>query len=210
MIVLELFSGTESFSKEARKYGFETVTVDDNRNFNPTIVSDILDVDINKLPMADIIWASPPCRTFSVSSIGKHWNMDNTPKTPQCVVGLEILDKTIEIISVIEPMYWVIENPRGKMRKVIDDMFDKYGIINYRRESVTYCQYGDTRMKPTDLWVSGFEWTPKPMCKNGDTCHERAPRGSKSGTQGLKNRICKSIVPNELCTEILQHILLNK
>lgn len=55
------------------------------------------------------------------------------------------------------------------------------------RYTVTYCQYGDTRMKPTDIWTNHPDPRFKPMCKNGDSCHVPAPRGSKTGTQGLKN-----------------------
>ena len=54
------------------------------------------------------------------------------------------------------------------------------------RYTVTYCQYGDKRMKPTDIWTNHPNPKFKPMCKNGDPCHEKAPRGSRSGTQGIK------------------------
>jgi hypothetical protein len=71
-----------------------------------------------------------------------------------------------------------MENPRGMLRKleVVKDL---------PRYTVTYCQYGDTRMKPTDLWGVVPKWSPRPTCKNGDTCHVSAPRGSRTGTQGL-------------------------
>ena len=62
-------------------------------------------------------------------------------------------------------------------------------------------------MKPTDLWTNLIEkelWTPLPMCKNGEPCHEAAPRGSKTGTQGLKNNYERSKVPQELCLEIIK------
>ena len=56
------------------------------------------------------------------------------------------------IISII-PIYltyWIIENPRGKLRKleIVKDL---------PRTTVTYCQYGDIRMKPTDLWTNLIE-----------------------------------------------------
>ena len=41
------------------------------------------------------------------------------------------------------------------------------------------------------------------MCKNGDDCHESAPRGSRTGTQGLNNAFERSKVPEELCSDIL-------
>lgn len=70
------------------------------------------------------------------------------------------------------------------------------------RYTVTYCQYGDNRMKPTDIWTNHPNPKFKPMCKNGAPCHESAPRGSKTGTQGLKCKIDRSRIPKELCDHI--------
>ena len=71
------------------------------------------------------------------------------------------------------------------------------------RHTITYCQYGDTRMKPTDIWTN-LEWTPKPMCKNGDLCHQSAPRGSKTGTQGIKGARDRGVIPPQLFEELLE------
>ena len=71
------------------------------------------------------------------------------------------------------------------------------------RYTVTYCKYGDTRMKPTDIWTNHPEPGFLPMCKNGDPCHERAPRGSKTGTQGLKGSKERSVIPERLCEHIV-------
>ena len=42
MKVLELFSGTESFSKVARERGHECFTVDNEPKFNPSLCIDIM------------------------------------------------------------------------------------------------------------------------------------------------------------------------
>jgi len=42
--------------------------------------------------------------------------------------------------------------------------------------------------------------------KDCDCHHEKAPRGSKTGTQGLKGNYERSIVPYELCKEILESL----
>ena len=80
--------------------------------------------------------------------------------------------------------------------------------MNFMRElprfTVTYCQYGDTRMKPTDIWTNHPDPKFKPMCKNGDSCHERAPRGAKTGTQGLKGAKDRSVIPHLLCLHIAE------
>ena len=201
MNILELFAGTKSFSNVAVKNGHNTFTSDFDDQFGTDYCVDIMEFDINKLPYKpDIIWASPPCETFSVASLGYHWTGGKgayIPKTQSCLDGIDRVKKTIEIINELKPKYWIIENPRGVLRKM-PFMQDFY------RYTVTYCQYGDTRMKPTDLWSNIPNLQFKPMCKNGMPCHISAPRGSSTGTQGIKTYKDRSRVPLELCLSILE------
>jgi len=196
----------------AEEYGMEAYTTDIDPTFKPTLVADILDredvvVQTFSHYRPDIIWASPPCESFSVGSIGKHWNKDHTPKTKQAEHGLTVLDQTIRIISTLEPSYFFIENPRGKMRKVIEPIMEKYGIISYKRDTICYCRYGDTRMKPTDIWSNCYEWQPKNrMCHNGNPDHESAPRGARTGTQGIKGYAAKSVIPQDLFHDIFSQL----
>jgi len=210
MNTIELFSGTKSFSKVAESLGHKTLTIDNNASLSPDVCADFLQIPFcdfyNK--SYDILWASPPCTAFSVASIGKHWTGGHKkyiPKSKNAILGIALLDRTIKFISIIQPKEWFIENPRGVMRKVIDDIFRKYGISNHRRLTVTYCQYGDDRMKPTDIWTNNRSWISRPICKNGDICHVRAPRGSKTGTQGLKGAKERGVIPESLFLEIFKH-----
>ena len=81
----------------------------------------------------------------------------------------------------------------------------------FDRHTIWYCQYGDNRAKPTDIWTNSTNWIPKPVCHNGNTnCHhESAPRGSKTGTQGIKGSYDRSKIPSELCIEILKSTFKN-
>ena len=201
MNTLELFAGSRSFSKVAEELGHRVYTTDNQDFENIDQVCDIFDFDVNKLPYApDMVWTSPPCTSFSVASIGHHWNKDNTPKTEKAELGVAIVKKTIEIIEQLRPKYWFIENPRGKLRK-LDFMQD------FQRKTVTYCSYGDMRMKPTDIWTN-FDFATRPMCFNGnrDCHHEPAPRGSKTGTQGLKGDYLRSQIPPALFEDIFKEI----
>lgn len=204
MKILELFSGTESFSKVARERGHKYFTVDNDKQHNPDLCKDIMDLNIKDIPFKpDVIWASPPCTCFSVASISSSWIGNYCPKRVETALGMAYILKTLEIIKKLKPKFWFIENPRGVLRKMA--FMEKF-----ERKTVTYCQYGDKRMKPTDIWTNCKEWKPKPMCKNGDNCHISAPRGFKTGTQGLKGSIERSVVPKELCEEIIKYCETNE
>ena len=203
---LELFAGSRSFTKVAQspKFNFNTYTSDNQSFANIDQICDIFDFNLNDCIKAlrgvpDLIWASPPCTYFSVASIGHHWNKDHTPKTEEAKLGVKIVQETVAIIKKIQKFNpdckYIIENPRGKLRKL--NLINPYDI-----HTVTYCKYGDKRMKPTDIWTD-IRWIPRSICKNGDNCHEAAPRGSRTGTQGMKNDYEKSKVPWELCEELI-------
>ena len=197
MKTIELFCGTKSFSKVAEARGHSTYTYDREDRFHPDICSNILDID--GVSRADVLWASPPCTAFSVASIGCSWCANYHPKRVETALGMAYVLKTIELIKNSEPTYWFIENPVGVMRKMAF-------LEPYKRHTVTYCQYGDTRMKPTDIWTNCAVWTPRPRCSNGDTCHESAPRGSRTGTQGLSGAVERGAIPSDLFNEIFDAI----
>ncbi len=197
MKTLELFSGTKSFSKVASSLGHSTYTVDNNDSLEP---DECIDIRIWKpIYEIDVLWASPPCQGFSVASIGRNWNYDNTPKTDSARLGIELVNRTIDLINIIKPTWFFIENPRGKLRKLC--LLD-----NFIRHTITYCQYGDNRMKATDIWTNAYWWNPRPICNNGDLCHVRAPRGSRTGTQGMNNAKEKGRIPEQLFLEIFKQL----
>jgi len=201
MKVLELFAGSRSVGKSAESLGMEVFSSDITPFDGIHYAVSILDFDVTKLPFKpDIIWASPPCTGFSVAALGHHWTGGKgayIPATDTARLGIELVKKTIEIIEYFEPTYWFIENPRGVLRKMPF-------MERFKRNTVTYCQYGDERMKPTDIWTNSDKWIPRKMCKNGAPCHVAAPRGSRTGTQGRSNAYERSKIPADLCLEILK------
>ena len=207
MLVFDFFAGTGSSTKAFAGGGHTVITFEYDPSFNTTETIDIMDLDASELlkryGQPDFIWASPPCTAFSVASIGHHWTGGKgayVPRTKEAEYNQLLVAKAIELIKELNPTYgYLIENPRGILRKlpVVKDL---------PRTTITYCQYGDTRMKPTDLWGQVKDWTPRQPCKNGQSCHEAAPRGSRTGTQGLKDAKLRSMVPLELSVELLAAI----
>ena len=205
MKVLDLFCGTKSVATAFKVRGHEVYTVDWDKQFKPDLAADIgtlTAADIINLcgGVPDVIWASPDCTTYSVAAISKHRrkepNGNLTPITDYAKRCDEVNKHLIDLINELQPKYWFIENPRGGFRKM--DFIQ--GLPMY---TVTYCKYGEKRMKPTDIWTNHPDPQFKPACKNGDSCHDAAPRGARTGTQSLKNRIEKAKIPQLLCEHIV-------
>lgn len=205
MKVLDLFCGTKSISNAFAARGHEVYTVDWNAQFLPTLCADIGTLtaqDIIKLcdGVPDVIWASPDCTTYSIAAISRHRRRDQNgnlcPVSEYAKKCDAYNEHLIALIKELNPRFWFIENPRAGMRK----MNFMRGLPRY---TVTYCKYGDSRMKPSDIWTNHPDPQFKPPCKNGDSCHEPAPRGSQTGTQGLLNKIEKARIPKELCEHIV-------
>lgn len=204
MLVFDFFAGTRSSTKAFEDAGHTVISFDNDPRFDVTVQADVFDLSaedlIARFGQPDFVWASPPCTAFSVASIGHHWNPDHTPKTSDATASMKLVAHTRALLEELQPrLGFVIENPRGKLRKlpILDGL---------TRHTVTYCQYGDDRMKPTDLWTTVKSWTPRPLCKNGDDCHESAPRGAKTGTQGRDGAVLRSMVPYELGQEIMESL----
>lgn len=215
MKVLELFAGTRSIGKafEARKH--EVFSVEWDKDFeNIDLYVDIgtltaQDV-IERFGLPDVIWASPDCATYSVMAISKHRRknpvtMNLDPITDYARFCDDVDQHVLELIEELQqerklqglpPLIYYIENPCAGMRKMA-------WMQNLPRYTVTYCKYGETRMKPTDIWTNHPDPQFKPPCKNGDPCHERAPRGSKSGTQKIKGSKDRARLPVQLCEHIV-------
>jgi hypothetical protein len=207
MIIYDFFSGTGSSTKAFEDAGHTVITFELDTSFKATLHSDVTKLDsaelVDRFGQPDFIWASPPCTCFSVASMGYHWESGGTnpiPRTEQAKHAQDTVRSTLDLIKALKPtLGWVIENPRGMLRKLPI-------VAGIPRRTVTYCQYGDDRMKPTDLWGEIPGWVSKEPCKSGSKCHTPAPRGSRTGTQGRSNAKERSMVPYALGYEIMRAI----
>lgn len=155
--LLELFKGTGSVGKAAKKMGWDVVSLDLDPYYTPDIETDILKWDYKKWARdnnytPDFIWASPPCNTFSPLAypLKERNTKTATPYSARAKQGTEILHRVIDIISFFKrknpDLLFAIENPRGMMRH--DPEVKKLP----HRDTTLYCLYNDVRYKPTDFF----------------------------------------------------------
>ena len=210
--VLDLCSGLNGWTEAFRERGHLTIGVDWDPKMPADIHADVRYFSIDDLPWRpDLILASPPCETFSVASIPYHWEPGLKPKTKAAEKNREVLRAVLHLIAMAGLPY-VIENPRGMMRKFPE-------MSGLPRTTIWQCRYGNRSAKPTDLWVEGLpSWEPREECENGHPDHESAPRNTrgqvtfdgtfrslpKTGTQAVDGAAQRSLIPYELSLEICE------
>lgn len=207
MKVLELFAGTRSIGKAFEAKGHEVFSVEWDKDFeNIDLYADIGSLSAQDIidlcgGVPNVIWASPDCTTYSVAAISKHRRKEADGNLRPISEYAKFCDMVnahvVELIKELNPRFWFIENPVGGLRKM-DFM---RGLPRY---TVTYCQYGERRQKPTDIWTSHPMPRFKPPCKRGAPCHDTAPRGARTGTQALRNAREKAKIPVLLCQHIVE------
>lgn len=195
MKVVELFSGLGGWGSAFKERGHQVFSIDNQNKFKPSLCKNILDVSAAEIPFApDVVLASPPCEAFSIMANGNWQGTD--PISIKAKLGVKILQKTITLIHSLNPKYFIIENPRGKMRYMLE-------IQSLERRTITYCQYGMPYQKPTDLW-GGFppSLVLRPACFKGAKCHEYVSQGMQTGIKGCTSVEQRSLVPYELSLEV--------
>jgi len=212
--LLELFAGARCIGKAAEQLGWNVTSVDWTAYEGIDLVMDINNLTDRTLTFTpDHVHASFDCTTYTIAAISHHRN-GTEPKSDYAKKCDQVNQHVIRLIkhwkSINPNLTFTFENPRGMLRHM---PFMK----EFKRHTVWYCQYGDDRAKPTDIWTNIENWKPKAEChnykydKDGNVInkhchHQSARRGAKTGTQGRKNSHLRSLMPHELCLEIISSI----
>ena len=149
-IILDLCGGTGAWSKPYKDAGYDVRVITfppyDARLFpsKPSMIEGVkpkgrLPSEFNSIedyPDVYGILSAPVCTVFSGS--GACWR--RTDK--DMVEALSLVDACLRIIHVLNPHFWCLENPVGKLRKWLGKPI----------MSFNPCDYGDPYTKRTLLW----------------------------------------------------------
>lgn len=206
-VCLDLFSGLGGFSaafEDSPKW--DVVTVDKNERFDPHIQANIFDLTPSALweivANADIlvILAGVPCTKLSLAGNHDMWDFESRePLTAEAADAVALVYHTLGIIEGLDPDYWFLENPRGRLR----------WFLGQPTGTVTYCQYGADWQKPTDLWGDHPPGMTYRACSPGDSCHERTPQDDDDSgclANSMRDPAKRALVPYELSESILHAV----
>ena len=201
MRTLELFSGTQSFSKAVMRHSADSsaVTVDILDKFSPTVVADILSWDYRVYPSGsfDVIWCSPPCTEYSKAK---------TQGIRNLVLADSLVAKCFEIIDYFKPKVWIVENVgTGLLVKRMESIRPGLQMV-----FVDYCAYGKPYRKRTVLW-SNIALTlllcgGQGVCRQMNGCRHKGSVGTDRppyNSVRVKNVWEKDAIPDSLCDVIV-------
>lgn len=203
MKTLELFAGTQSFSKCVLLIGEEALTVDILNKFTPTFCCDILTFDYKQFAVGefDIIWCSPPCTEYSKAKTRGVRDFDTADA---------LVRKSFEILDYLKPSVWILENVgTGKLVDRMETI--RPGL---QKVFVDYCCYGKPYRKRTVLW-SNKPFTLE-LCRGSGHCSSMAGQkhiGSVGNGSDTYNSVGvggvweKDEIPELLLFSILDQIL---
>lgn len=89
------------------------------------------------------ILAAPPCTDFASAGAKPFAVKDADGRTEMFV---KLINKTLEIIDNTNPVFWCLENPVGRLNRLVPRLA-KYGPRYFQPY-----QYGDPYRKKTGLW----------------------------------------------------------
>lgn len=134
-ICIDLCSGLGGLSENFKQNkDWLTIRVDINRKFKPDIIADVRKLPVKNGLKPDIVVASPPCERFSIAN-------RRFPKKG-IKAALEVVGACLESIVDLEAKYWVLENPKGRLR----------WFLGKPKQTISLSNYGAKYKKPTDLW----------------------------------------------------------
>ena len=148
LTVLSLFSGTGSWTAYYPD-SVHVFSIDSNPKFNATFGENILDWDYKyafRYKIIDVIYASPPCNLYFTKL--KQLTGSVVFNESDFELSKKLVDKTLEIIEYLQPRFYIIENPVGKMRYMYPFIFHQ------EYHTLDYCMYGFPYRKPTDIWTN--------------------------------------------------------
>lgn len=158
--ILSLFDYSGVWSNPYKDNGFEVYQIDIKYDI------DILDLSKKDIVNDNIygILAAPPCTDFASS--GARWWSDKDIDG-RTEYSIKLMRKTLDIINWFNPKFWALENPVGRLNKLIPELIN-YGPWYFNPNEFAGYLSGEEALeesytKKTGLWGLFNKPVKKPM-----------------------------------------------
>lgn len=134
--ILSLFDYTGNWVRPYAESGYTVVLLDIKHG------QDIMTYDYTYLSGVYGILIAVPCTSFAIS--GARWfdKKDADGRTEQ---SIKLVRRALEIVDYFKPVFWCLENPVGRIHKLVPELGEPQLIFQ------PY-DYGDAYRKKTCLW----------------------------------------------------------
>lgn len=162
---IELFCGSGNITRAFADSGFETWKTDNRKRkgvCEPDLKIDFNNLSSSLIPFkkVNVLWAGVPCTAFSFA--GGAFYYKNGQYKENAKPFIELLEKCLELIEEINPDFYFIENPRGRMQynKSLTDFLQRTGGV---KKLITLSSYGHSTTKPTHIFTNAVNWEPQKL-----------------------------------------------
>ncbi len=137
--IISIFDYSGSWSKPYKENSFNVIKIDIKLGI------DVLTWNYKSIDKNSVfgILAAPPCTDFAVSG-AQYWPTKD--KSGATAKSIRLVKKTLEIIDYFNPFFWSLEQPVGRITKLIPELKP------FRLYSFNPCDFGDNYTKKTILY----------------------------------------------------------
>lgn len=179
-LILSLFDYSGNWSKPYREAGYRVEQVD------LKLGRDIYGTDFSGYQTYGIL-AAPPCTDFAVCGAKHFKRKDENGSTDSSV---RLIRRTLEIIELLRPVFWCLENPVGRLNRLVPEL-SAFGPRYFQPY-----EYGDPYRKRTGLWgVFNFPEPTNIVRPEGVRVNQPDKWYSKVGGKSEKTKEYRSITP---------------
>jgi len=147
-VIISLFDHSGAWSDPYREVGYDVTKIDLKEG------RDVMLLKPDDFNNVHGILAAPPCTHFSGS--GARWwsQKDRDGRTAEAV---RLVEHTLLLIKTWNPVFWALENPVGRLAKMVPSLGNWKMTFNP-------CDFGDPYTKRTCLWgifnIPKKTWVP--------------------------------------------------
>lgn len=143
--ILSLFDVSGEWSRPYREAGYQVAHVDIQNAYMPCDIWDINREWFDDYDLHDIwgVLAALPCTNFASS--GARW-FKFKDADGRTAASVAMAKHTLAIIEYLKPAWWALENPVGRLNKLVPEMTE-FGPWYFQP-----CDFGDPYTKKTGIW----------------------------------------------------------